>query len=79
MYSTLTKNISKPSKDLVTHELGIVEKYNEIDVNRGVNVTYRVTAGTPTAEVTAPKNLIDYVKVYVKKAHSRLQSTIIYR
>ena len=61
------KEYIKPSKDLVTHELGIVEKYNEIDVNRGVNVTYRVTAGTPTAEVTATKNLIDYVNVYVKK------------
>lgn len=55
-----------PSGEMMTKELLITEKYNEIDVNRGVKVVYRVSAGTPTAEVTAPKNVIDYIKVTVK-------------
>ena len=56
-----------PSKELTTKVYSVTEKYNEIDVNRGVKVVYRVVAGTPSAEVTAPDNLIDYVKVSVKK------------
>lgn len=56
-----------PSKDMVTNSLRIDEKFTEIDVNRGVKVIYRITAGTPTAEVTAPKNIMDYVIVTVNK------------
>lgn len=55
-----------PSGETMTNEFVITDKYNEINVNRGVKVVYRVSAGTPTAEVTAPKNVIDYIKVTVK-------------
>lgn len=55
-----------PSGEIMTNEFVITDKYNEINVSRGVKVVYRVSAGTPTAEVTASKNVIDYIKVTVK-------------
>ncbi len=56
-----------PSKELTTKVYSITDKYDEIEVNRGVKVMYRVIAGTPSAEVTAPDNVIDYVNVSVRK------------
>lgn len=57
----------KPSKELTTKVYSITDKYDEIEVNRGVKVVYQVVAGTPSAEVTAPDNLIDHVEVSVRK------------
>ncbi len=57
----------KPSKNLITKVYSITEKYDEIEVHRGVKVDYKVVAGTPSAEVTAPDNLIDHVEVSVRK------------
>lgn len=61
-----------PSGEIMTNEFVISDKYSEINVNRGMKVVYRVSAGTPTAEVTAPKNVIDYIKVTVKNGTLRV-------
>lgn len=62
----------KASNKLTTKVYSITEKYDEINVSRGIKVVYQVTAGTASADVTAPDNIIDYVEVSVKKGELRI-------